>query len=65
MKGVLWKVAKRLSYIEDALCLKVKQFVGCFLVALQRIFGRAASACSVNEQNGFFISVPPISASFV
>jgi len=23
MKGVLWKVAKRLSYIEDARCLKV------------------------------------------
>ena len=24
MKGVLWKVAKRLSYIQDARCLKVK-----------------------------------------
>jgi len=24
MKGVLWRVAKRLSYIEDARCLKVK-----------------------------------------
>jgi len=23
MKGVLWKLAKRLSYIEDARCLKV------------------------------------------
>ena len=23
MKGVLWKVAKRLSYIQDARCLKV------------------------------------------
>jgi len=25
MKGVLWKVAKRLSYIQDARCLKVKE----------------------------------------
>ena len=24
MKSVLWRVAKRLSYIEDARCLKVK-----------------------------------------
>ena len=24
IKSVLWRVAKRLSYIEDALCLKVK-----------------------------------------
>ena len=24
MKGVLWKVAKCLSYIQDARCLKVK-----------------------------------------
>jgi len=25
IKSVLWRVAKRLSYIEDARCLKVKQ----------------------------------------
>ena len=25
IKSVLWKAAKRLSYIEDARCLKVKQ----------------------------------------
>ena len=25
MKNVLWRVAKRLSYIEDARCLKVKK----------------------------------------
>jgi len=24
IKNVLWRVAKRLSYIEDACCLKVK-----------------------------------------
>ena len=24
MKSVLWRVAKRLSYIEDARCIKVK-----------------------------------------
>ena len=24
MKSVLWRVAKRMSYIEDAWCLKVK-----------------------------------------
>ena len=24
MKGILWKVAKRLSYIEEARCLKVR-----------------------------------------
>ena len=24
MKSVLWRVAKRLSYIEDARCLKVR-----------------------------------------
>jgi len=27
IKSVLWRVAKRLSYIEDARCLKVKQLV--------------------------------------
>ena len=27
IKSVLWRVAKRLSYIEDARCLKVKWFV--------------------------------------
>ena len=26
MKSVLWRVAKRLSYIEDAQCLKVKTY---------------------------------------
>jgi len=25
IKSVLWRVAKRLSYIEDAWCLKVKE----------------------------------------
>jgi len=25
MKSVLWRVAKRLTYIEDARCLKVKK----------------------------------------
>jgi len=25
IKGVLWRVAKRLSYIEEARCLKVKR----------------------------------------
>ena len=30
IKSVLWRVAKRLSYIEDARCLKVKgQVLGC------------------------------------
>ena len=27
IKSVLWRVAKRLSYIEDARCLKVKSFI--------------------------------------
>ena len=27
IKSVLWRVAKRLSYTEDAWCLKVKQLV--------------------------------------
>ena len=27
IKSVLWRVAKRLSYIQDARCLKVKQEV--------------------------------------
>ena len=27
MKSVLWRVVKRLSYIEDARCLKVKCIV--------------------------------------
>jgi len=27
IKSVLWRVAKRLSYIEDARCLKVKPFL--------------------------------------
>jgi len=26
IKSFLWRVAKRLSYTEDARCLKVKQF---------------------------------------
>ena len=30
IKSVLWRVAKRLSYIEDALCLKVKVTVVSF-----------------------------------
>ena len=28
-KSVLWRVAKRLSYIEDARCLKVKRIIKC------------------------------------
>jgi len=32
-KSVLWRVAKCLSYIEEARCLKVK---GCALLALHR-----------------------------
>jgi len=27
MKSVLWRVAKRLSYIEDARCLKVNMMI--------------------------------------
>ena len=27
IKSVLWRVAKRLSYIEDARCLKVNRYV--------------------------------------
>jgi hypothetical protein len=30
IKGVLWRVAKPLSYIEDARCPKVNRAVGCF-----------------------------------
>jgi len=29
IKSVLWRVAKRLSYIEEARCLKVKSSEGC------------------------------------
>ena len=37
IKSVLWRVAKRLFYIEDARCLKVKPISvlngkGCYLV---------------------------------
>jgi hypothetical protein len=32
IKSVLWRVAKRLSYIEDARCLKVKVEGNVFLV---------------------------------
>ena len=28
-KSVLWRVAKRLSYIQDARCLKVKAILNC------------------------------------
>jgi len=28
MKSILWRLAKRLSYIEDARCLKVKEVLG-------------------------------------
>jgi len=34
IKSVLWRVAKRLSYIEDALCIKVKQFKTQAIVAV-------------------------------
>ena len=30
IKSVLWRVVKRLSYIEDARCLKVKEFEALF-----------------------------------
>jgi len=36
MKSVLWKVAKRLSYIQDARCLKVKHKASKTLGWLQR-----------------------------
>jgi len=29
IKSVLWRAAKRLSYIEDVRCLKVKEMVVC------------------------------------
>jgi len=32
IKSVLWRVAKRLSYIEDARCLKVKYISGVHVV---------------------------------
>ena len=35
IKIVLWRVAKRMSYIEDARCLKVKQ-VSCCLDVMRR-----------------------------
>jgi len=28
IKSILWRVAKRLSYIEDARCLKVNKLLG-------------------------------------
>jgi len=34
IKSVLWRVAKCLSYIEEARCLKVKGFRGCNLQKL-------------------------------
>jgi len=39
IKSVLWRVAKRLSYIEDARCLKVKgvnKFIPAIYVFLDR-----------------------------
>ena len=41
IKSVLWKVAKRLSYIEDDRCLKVK--IG---LAFSSIFQYAFMACT-------------------
>jgi len=32
IKSVLWNVAKRLSYIEDARCLKVKMLVPIYCI---------------------------------
>jgi len=32
IKSVLWRVAKRLSYIEDARCLKIKHSLETFIV---------------------------------
>ena len=43
IKSVLWRVAKRLSYIEDARCLKVKRVLSCcFFVG---VFASLLSAC--------------------
>jgi len=35
-KSVFWRVAKCLSYIEDAWCLKVKYVTVCVLAILHR-----------------------------
>ena len=31
MKGVLWRVVKRLSYIEDARCQKLKRYIAKYM----------------------------------
>jgi len=37
IKSVLWRVAKCLSYIEEARCLKVKQYVLYFVSVLHQL----------------------------
>ena len=48
MKSVLWKVVKRLSYIEDARCLKVNQNMYYALLNITKILlldGRLRLKC--------------------
>ena len=37
IKGVLWRVAKRLSYIEEARCLKVKVETEVFVLSVEQV----------------------------
>ena len=64
IKSVLWRVAKYLSYIEEARCLKVK-CTGRFSLAGKLVFmhtgcckhKQSCSARKSTERNGEFISV--------
>jgi len=38
IKSVLWRVAKRLTYIEDARCLKVKLYLNIQLVPRSKYY---------------------------
>jgi hypothetical protein len=40
IKSVLWRVAKRLSYIEDARCLKVKHTVNKEIIPINSVLIR-------------------------
>ena len=72
IKSVLWRAAKRLSYIEDARCLKVK---GCFAtvrgsmrMGMCTVFGRhkkatlgvTAVAITAPKLNNNYMEQPPL-----
>jgi len=59
-KSVLWKVAKRLSYIQDARCLRVNEVVYFFLLLYFELGGNVRGGDKLAFVWGRFIILPPV-----